>query len=92
MNKLQFTGAALAVGAAALFSVAPAFADDAAVAAPMVHCMGVNSCKGTSACSTAENKCKGLNSCKGKGWMELSKAECEKEHGTVMDSDMKSDM
>jgi hypothetical protein len=38
--------------------------------------MGVNSCKGHSACKTATSSCKGLNSCKGKGFLEMSQAEC----------------
>ncbi|MFI4919577.1 MAG: hypothetical protein ACHP65_08475 [Legionellales bacterium] len=38
MNKLQLTGAVLAVGVASIFAVAPAFAVDAAPAAPMVQC------------------------------------------------------
>jgi hypothetical protein len=38
---------------------------------------GLNSCKGTSECSTAKNACKGQNSCKGMGWVSLSKSECD---------------
>lgn len=83
MNKLQLTGAALAVGAAALFSVAPAFADEAASDAK-VHCVGGNACKGQGACKTADNACKGQNSCKGKGMVEMnSKEDCEKAGGKV---------
>jgi len=82
MNKLQLTGAALAVGAAAMFAFAPAFADDSATTS-MVHCKGANSCKGTGACKTADNSCKGQNACKGKGVSMMSKADCEKAGGTV---------
>lgn len=83
MNKLQLTGAALAVGAAALFSVAPAFADEVVTDAK-VHCQGANGCKGQGSCKTAENACKGQNSCKGKGMVEMnSKEDCEKAGGTV---------
>ncbi len=42
-----------------------------------VKCEGVNSCKGQSACKSANNACKGQNSCKGKGFMEMTKAECD---------------
>jgi hypothetical protein len=41
-----------------------------------VHCMGVNGCKGQSACKTANNACKGQNSCKGTGFVELTEKQC----------------
>lgn len=84
MNKLQLTGAALAVGAAAMFAVVPAFADDAATSTPMVKCMGTNACKSQGACKTADNACKGQNSCKGKGVVQMSKEDCDKAKGTVV--------
>ena len=37
----------------------------------------MNSCKGQSACKSANNACKGQNSCKGKGFVEMTKAECD---------------
>ncbi len=43
--------------------------------------MGVNACKGQSACKTAENGCGGHNACKGKGWLALTKEECDAKHG-----------
>lgn len=87
MNKLLLTGAALAVGAASLFAVVPAFADDAPAAADTkVQCVGGNACKGQSTCKTADNACKGQNSCKGKGVVEMnSKDDCEKAGGKVAD-------
>ncbi len=73
-NAIKTTGVALAVTAATLFAIAPI----------AVHagndkgkCMGVNSCKGHSACKTATSSCKGLNSCKGHGFLEMSKADCD---------------
>lgn len=85
MNKLQLTGAALAVGAAALFSITPAVAADAPAAAK-VQCTGSNACKGQSACKTADNACKGQNTCKGKGVTEMdSKEACEKAGGKVVE-------
>jgi hypothetical protein len=80
MNKTM-TGIALAMGAAAMFTVAPVFADTAE-AAPMVACKGVNSCKGTGACKTADNACKGQNACKGKGVTQMSADDCTKAGGT----------
>jgi len=41
-----------------------------------IHCLGVNACKGKSACKSANNACKGQNSCKGKGFLEMTAKEC----------------
>ena len=68
------TGVAIATAAAMLFGTA--YVATAAAADDTVHCAGVNSCKGQSACKSANNSCKGQNSCKGKGFLELSKADC----------------
>ncbi len=79
MNSKMFKGMALASAAAGLFAlnttlVTSAYAADEA----MVHCEGINSCKGTSDCKTAKSACKGQNSCKGQGFKALSKDACEK--------------
>jgi hypothetical protein len=79
MNAKKLTGLALATAAAGLFATA---AIPVATAAKhegeaKVHCDGVNACKGQSACQTASSACKGQNSCKGKGWMYMTKAECD---------------
>ena len=37
----------------------------------------MNSCKGKSACKTANISCKGQNSCKGQGFMEMTQAKCD---------------
>jgi hypothetical protein len=73
--KKRLSTAALAAAAAALFAAGtgPVSAGDEA----KVKCEGVNSCKGKSACATAENSCAGQNSCSGKGYLELTKAECD---------------
>jgi hypothetical protein len=65
----------LALAAAFVFSTAPLLANAADEA--KVKCEGVNSCKGKSACATANNSCAGKNSCKGKGYVEMTKAECD---------------
>jgi len=86
MNVKKLTGFALATAATTLFvttGAAPAFAKEEA----KVHCDGVNACKGQSACQTATNACKGQNSCKGKGWLYLSKSDCD-----AVKTKMKSDM
>lgn len=53
-------------------------------AAATVHCLGVNSCKGTTECAVdGKNGCTGHNECKGQGWISLTKKECKKQKGTV---------
>jgi len=79
MNAKKITGLALATAAAGMFmsaGIAPAFADKH-MGEAKVHCDGANACKGQSACQTASSACKGHNSCKGKGWLSLTKAECD---------------
>jgi len=49
----------------------------------MVHCAGVNACKGQGACEGGGHGCAGKNACKGQGWVELSKADCAKKGGKV---------
>ena len=84
MEHKKTTGIALATAAAAIFAMgaftaAPSFAADMGV-----HCMGANSCKGTSECKTAKSDCKGLNSCKGQGWVSKSNAaDCKAAGGMV---------
>ena len=73
------TGAALAMTAAAMLATAPM---SASASSHNGKCMGANSCKGLSSCKTATSSCKGLNSCKGKGFLEMSKAECDAEGGS----------
>ncbi len=66
----------LASAAAALFLagvVAPANAAEEGE----IKCEGVNSCKGESACKTANSECAGHNSCKGKGFVMLTPEECK---------------
>jgi hypothetical protein len=75
MSSRVLSGVALAAAAAVMFStvaMTTAQADEA-----KVKCQGVNSCKGQSACKSANNACKGQNSCKGKGFVEMSKADCD---------------
>ena len=79
MSKRPF----LAASAAAAFAVGGLMAT--ASAGSGVKCGGINSCKGTSACKTAESSCKGRNSCKGFGWVETATAgECQAKGGKVL--------
>ena len=70
----KLTGLLLATAAAGLFATAPVVS---AAEEAKVHCEGVNSCKGKSACKTATNACKGMNSCKGKGMELMSAKDCD---------------
>ena len=75
-------GAMIALGAAALILAGCAGnMNKTASAGEMVHCAGVNSCKGTSDCKTATNSCKGQNACAGHGFLGLAASECEAKGG-----------
>ena len=68
-----------AAAVAALFMTGLAhasFADDSASDAK-VKCEGVNSCKGHGECKSAANSCKGQNGCAGKGFLMMSKTDCD---------------
>ena len=75
LNVTKTTGAAIATAAAMLFGSLAISTASAAEA--KVECTGINSCKGQSACKSANNACKGMNSCKGQGFLELTKKECD---------------
>jgi hypothetical protein len=78
------SGATLAVAAIALAMGGLSATPAAAKKVTSVECMGINSCKGHSACKTPSNACKGQNSCKGHGWLPAkSAAACEAKGGTV---------
>jgi len=49
----------------------------------MVHCAGVNACKGQGECAGAGHSCAGMNACKGQGWAEMSKDDCMKKGGKI---------
>lgn len=52
-----------------------------------VKCMGVNACRGQSACRSAANACKGQNSCKHRGWSVVqTEKECRDMGGTVIEN------
>jgi len=84
MNSKKLSGLALATAAAGLFATAVIPAAHADEHDSKIRCEGVNACMGKSACKTSTdscggpvNNCKGLNSCKGRGWLEMTKAECD---------------
>ncbi len=76
---MRTRSAIVATAAAALFLwglPGAAHAAESGVEAK-VKCEGVNSCKGHSDCKSAQNACKGKNGCGGKGFVMLTKAECD---------------
>ena len=80
----KISGVALAAAAATMFAVAPMNATAGAHKAG--KCIGVNGCKGQSACHTATTSCAGQNSCKGQGWVKATKAECDAKGGKFEES------
>lgn len=83
MNKVKATGTMLALGAAAMFAIAPVYASSSDASSTTINCKGINACKGQGGCKTATNTCKGQNSCKGQGVTSTTKEQCEKAGGTV---------
>ena len=75
------SGSALAAAAASLMLAGAVMAPAHAADGDKGACNGANACKGTSACKTATSACKGQNACKGHGWIEATRAECEKVAG-----------
>ena len=72
--KVRFSGLSLAAAAASLFALVPLVAS--AHEAETGKCLGSNSCKGTSACMTANS------ACKGQGFEMLTAEQCEEAGGT----------
>lgn len=71
----------MALAAATLLSSASVISTAYASEEENGKCHGVNSCKGKTACATAEGACSGTNSCKGKGWLPMDKKACEEKEG-----------
>jgi hypothetical protein len=55
-----------------------------------VKCFGINSCKGESVCAVnkpdlgIEHACAGENACEGKGWIKVTRTECDAKSGEVL--------
>jgi uncharacterized membrane protein len=87
------SGAGIATAAAMLALASMAQAADLVApvkgsslhASDVIHCFGVNACKGQSDCETATSGCKTQNACKGKGWKSLTAAKCFAKKGFVGD-------
>lgn len=79
----MISGISLAMMAAGLAGYAPASHAAKSSKVEMVHCSGVNSCKGHNDCKTAGNACAGHGSCKGQGFVAAPAAACTAMGGKV---------
>lgn len=80
-TAVSFAAAAALVALSGAAVSAPAYAKGASPA--LVHCYGVNSCKGTSDCKSGNHDCKGQNDCKGQGFKAESKSQCKADGGSL---------
>jgi hypothetical protein len=80
------SGIALALAAAGMVSYAAAGEPTAADTTDLVHCYGVNACKGHNDCKTAENDCAGHATCKGHGFVGMPSKACGDVGGKQEDS------
>jgi len=94
--KPTLSGTALALAAAGLMGCANAGTSTSTAAASagvsaastttdLVHCYGVNTCKGHNDCKTAENACAGHAICKGHGFVAMPSKSCADIGGTIQD-------
>ncbi len=80
--NITATAALLAIsGVGAVANAAPAKADK-----ELVHCYGINTCKGTSDCATAKTSCKGQNECKGQDFVSKTAKECVAAGGSLTEA------
>lgn len=75
-------GVALAVAAASLLATGCTSLCGESAKEAMVKCAGVNTCKGTTSCSTPSDSCKGGH--KKKGWTYMTEGECKARGGHVV--------
>ncbi len=88
-NAINFATAAAMVAIAG--SPVAAFAKHERMAASaeataVVHCYGINTCKGSSDCKSYGHECKGQNECKGQGFKAISAQKCAKKGGSLTES------
>src|SRR5216683_1211348 len=76
--KASTKGAILATAVAVAFIANPAGAEDSTSSTQpaLIACLGVNSCKGQSACKSFDHDCQVMNTCKGKGFILITEDEC----------------
>ncbi|MBE8167123.1 MAG: hypothetical protein HAW66_01980 [Shewanella sp.] len=83
-TQTALTGAALAMSMAGMSTaVQAAPAGPAGASTDLVHCYGVNTCKGHNDCKTDKNACGGHGSCKGTGFVAMPSKSCKDVGGKV---------
>jgi len=82
LGKKAALGAAAAVAFYGMYKSVDVFVQTAE--AGEIACWGANSCKGTTACTTAFNACTGMNACKGRGYIYLPSDECDERGGVPL--------
>ena len=83
-------GVLIAAAAATLIlsgNIAARAADQAG--SDMVHCAGINECKGHGSCAGAGHSCAGKNGCKGQGFVKTTKDDCTQKGGKVIEPESK---
>ena len=89
-KKSILSGATLALAMAGLSGChlnQSAFTDSSSASGTtdLVHCYGVNKCKGNNGCGGKHNSCHGQGSCKATGFVALPADSCEHVGGTIKD-------
>ena len=81
-------GVAIAIAAAGLLGGCQSYPTSSTKTAStdLVHCYGVNACKGHNDCKTASNACAGHASCKGHGFVAMPSKACGDVGGKTEDS------
>lgn len=82
----RILGASFAATAAIIAVAGVATTTPAIAKGSVVHCYGVNTCKGTSDCKSGAHECKGQNDCKGQGFKALSTKACAKAGGSLTEA------
>ena len=83
LNSKKTLGVAMAVAAAGLLGTTSPLMAGESSGDKLVHCYGVNKCKGHNDCKTAKNACKGHAACKGQGFVAVSEKACDHLGGKV---------
>ncbi|MES1974991.1 MAG: hypothetical protein V4472_21245 [Pseudomonadota bacterium] len=80
---ISFKAASIASSVALVAIAGVAATAPAQAAGKVVHCYGVNSCKGQSDCKSGAHECKGQNECKGQGFKALTTKACKTQGGSL---------
>ena len=79
-------GMLIASSLAGMFAAMPQVALAKGKGEAQVICEGINACKGQGTCAGPGHACGGQNACKGQGHSKVSKEECLKKGGKIVES------